>query len=233
MNYMDDDTSTHPSGETETTEENPEAGTSEEDAKSGGSSGEQKGKPNAEERIAELVKRQKDLEAKLEQQGKRNAPVPGTKDQPSPQVQKAIDNLKEIGFVTEEDVEARIQKLEDRVILDAEHNRMETSVDGSDGRPAYVRAKVEAHMRSKSIYDPEAAYDNLYKTELMDWNLKQSKPNPKAPKSDFTSETGATRKREGVITRDEIRAKMSTPDWRSYYEKNREKILSAMQKKQL
>jgi hypothetical protein len=206
---------------------------------SGAKSGEPAGKQrNAEGRINQLLGRIKELEGKLDKIGSTqpSAPVPGAQPAPlTPELQRAKEQIRTLGYVDEDTLEKKIRQMEDRILLDTEHGRMETTYTGSDGRPKYDRAEVERFMRSKGVYNPEIAYEQLYKAELFDWNLKQAQKNkPATPRSDSGQAKGAEQKGgTQTITRELIRDKMSTPEWRTFYESNREKILSLMQKGQL
>ena len=194
-------------------------------------SGEPKaGKKDAEARIQQLVARQKELEAKLNQ-----VQQPSTDGKPkiSPEAQKALDQLSGIGVVTEQKLETRIRSLEDRIVLDTEHSRLEQSLDGADGRPKYDRKEVEEFMKARAIYDPETAYEKMHRDEIIDWHVKQSQQKPAPARSEGASTPGATGQGGDVISRDTIREKMGTAEWRSFYEQNRDKILTLMQKGQL
>ena len=88
-------------------------------------------------------------------------------------------------------------------------------------------------MRDRAIYDPTVAYEQLHKTELFDWNVKQLEEQPKKqPYVEKKGSTTATRE-ENTITREQIADWMKTPEGRIKYEKNRNKILSLMAQGQL
>jgi hypothetical protein len=234
----EDATSPSPSDANKTPDQNADKSSDQKGTDSEGKSGEPGGKKDAEARIQQLVSKIKDLEGKLDRVGSQQPtqPVPGQKQQLTPELQRAKDQIKTLGYVDEEVLEKRIRQMEDRILLDTEHSRLESSLTGDDGRPKYERKEVEEFMRKKAIYDPETAYEKLYKEELLDWNIKQADKRKKSapPKSDSGQAKGAEQKGDTqTITRDVIREKMSTPEWKSFYDKNREKILSLMQKGQL
>jgi len=232
-----EDTSTSPSDRNQTPDNNSDKSSDQEGTDSEGRSGEPSGKKDAEARINQLVGKIKELEEKLETSGTQQpAPVPGQEEQLTPELKRAKDQIKSLKFVDEDVLEKRIRQMEDRILLDTEHGRLENSFTGDDGRPKYDRKEVEKYMRERAIYDPEAAYEQLYKTELLDWNIKQAQKEGKSapPKSDSGTARGTEQKGDSdKLTREMIRDKMSTPQWRSFYEKNREQILSLMQKGQL
>ena len=231
-------TSSSPSDVKQTPDPNTDKSSDQKGTDSEGKSGEPSGKKDAEARINQLVGKIKDLEGKLEQVGSQQPtqPVPGQKPQLTPELQRAKEQIKTLGYVDEDVLEKRIRQMEDRILLDTEHGRLENSITGEDGRPKYERKEVEEFMRKKAVYDPETAYEKLYQQELLDWNIKQAteKKKPAPPKSDSGQAKGAEQKGDTkTITREVIREKMSTPEWRSFYNENRDTILSLMQKGQL
>lgn len=200
-------------------------------------------KRSAEARINELVGEIKELREKLESREEEEvetkvpAPVTTTTSTPnqlSPEAEKAIGILKERGFVTQDQIEAKIEELKNRQVLDSEHVRLESKYSGSDGRPVYDKGKIETFMRKRGIYDPEAAYKIMNEDELLDWRLKQSegviKKDLKVEKGGSTAGNVIDR---NTITSEMIAEKMQTPEGRAWYEKNRDKILTLVAKGQL
>jgi hypothetical protein len=187
-----------------------------------------KGKLNAQERINQLVGKIHDLEGQLQSM---RVPVP-TPDVPNPAAQKAIEQLKSLKFVDQNLLEERITQLQDRIVLDSEHQRLASELNGSDGRPKYDKAKVEVFMREKGIYLPEAAYEYMYRKELRDWYAKNTTNRPSSH-LEAPGKPGAQQQGGDVITRETIRQKMGTAEWRTYYDQHRDTILTLMQKGQL
>ena len=202
-------------------------------------------KKSAEARIGELVAtsktaleeaRQAREEARLardETERLKTAQRTPTPPAMTPEVQKAVDALKNLGFTRTEDVKAEIQAIEDRMALNNEHARLENGFDGADGRPKYSRAEVEEYMRTSGVYNPEAAYKLMHETELLDWSLKRTESTTK--KRAFTEKPGSpgSNRDDQTITRDKIADAMKTPAGRQWYEDNREKILDLVSKGQL
>lgn len=228
---QDESTSTSSSDGTKTPDTN--SATSE-GTSSEGSTGEPAGKGrNAEARINQLLSKVKELEDKLNEvsQTKTPEPVPGQKM--TPEMERAAQQIASLGFPDESTVNKKIKALEDRIILDTEHSRLERQYDGSDGRPRYIRNDVEKFMRERAVYNPEIAYDQMYKKELLDYEIKQAqKEKPATPESQSPSGQRPAGG-EGILTREVIREKMTTPEWREFYSQNRDKILTLMQKGQL
>lgn len=223
---INQDISSSPSGE------NPQ------DPAGAGEGGENNPQRNAEARIHELLAKNKEFEDKLKQMEDRMAPPPppGSNDQAiKPEVKQAVESLKGLGFTDEakvdEKVSAAIKTLEDRLALGMEHQRLETSYSGADGKPKYVRADIEKYMREKGVYNPEVAYDQLHKMELLDFALKEAEKKPGKPYIE-KSGTSVTGRDSGIITKEEIRKRVEAGD-RTWYEKNRNKILELTRQGQL
>lgn len=191
-------------------------------------------KKNAESRINELVAEVKTLKEKVAEDEKKLAPpAPTTTQEQTPEVAKAVEYLKKLGFVQKADVEEQTQAIENRMALDNHHSRLESSYDGEDGRPAYDRKKVEDYMKEHAVYDPEIAYDALHKTELLDWAIKNAQGDGK--KKAFVEKPGSSSstRDDQTITRERIAEAMKTTAGREWYERNRDKILDLTTKGQL
>lgn len=190
--------------------------------------GEQPGKRSAEARIDQLIAQTKQQSDEIAQLKQRMTPMPPT-DQPDPKVQEAVSQLKKLGFTTKDELAGMKQTIQDEWLLNAEHQRLAESYSGSDGRPKYDSTTVEEYMRKNGIYSPEIAYKALHESELLDWHLKQA-GTPGATNQPYTTPAAPSGNRDSnVITRELIQEKMKSPDWRQWYEENREKILSLAQ----
>ena len=203
-------------------------------------------KKSAEARINELVAKNKEISEQLKDvtskldESKNIQPVPTPTPTPqavmeqSPEVKKAVEVLKKEGFVTTEDVEAKLREVEDRRLLDGAHQTLELKYGGEDGRPKYDRSKIEETMKARAIYDPEVAYKALYETELLDFALKQAEEEVKPkPFSERAGSSGGQQLEERSITRAKIAKAMETPAGRAWYERNQLKILDLMAKGQV
>lgn len=188
-------------------------------------------KSRAERRIAELIRQKKTAEDELVAERARHAEEtpetpasPQTPESDDPEViRKAVSRLKELGFVTKDEVQA----LQDRQILDKEHDRLEHLYDGSDGRPKYDRREVEQFALASGIYNPEAAYKQKFEKEVTDWAVKEALKRPSAPFSERPRPTAGSGE---VITRETLPELMKDRVW---YEKNREKVLDLMARGEL
>ena len=231
-----DNTSSSPSDGNKNPATNTDKASDQKGTDSEGGSGEPSGKKrDAEGRINQLVGKVKELEDKLAEVSKSSAPpqtVPG-KPEMTPEMEQAAQQIGKLGFQNEEAVNQKIRQLEDRLLLETEHGRLEGKFDGSDGRPKYDRKEVEKFMRDKAVYNPEIAYENLYKKELLEFEIKQAQEGKSATPDSQTPSGERPQGSGDVLTREVIKEKMTTPEWREFYDKNRDKILTLMQKGQL
>lgn len=202
--------------------------------------GQPKGR-TAEDRIDELLSKNKEMLEKLEERDEKvteleerlnqmPVPTPLPSIPQSPDVQKAIDFLKKEGkFIDAQELESRLKGVQDRMYLDSEHIRLETKLHGEDGKPKYDRAKVEEFMRQRGIYDAETAYEKLYRTELLDWEIKKFETDrKKKPYIAQTKSTAGSEAEEQTITREKVAEWIKTPEGRLRYEHNRSKILQLL-----
>jgi len=235
------DSETPPSDKTLKPEEGTEATTT---VKPGSGDEPQPQRGRAAQRIGDLIRENKSLRGQLEgtdgDKGEgevkpETKPLEPITTKPvkddTPEVQRARDFLSTLGYspTTEikQTVKDEIQNMEARMILDSEKMRLEQQYGGSDGRPKYDHEKVMEHARATGIYNPEAAFENLYKAELTDWAIK----NAQGAGSTFVEKpTSSTAPETGQLTKESIARILSTPEGRKWYDANREKILSALAK---
>lgn len=194
------------------------------------------GKKSAEARINELTAELRTTQEELRtvKEATQRIPTPPATDKPvTPEVQKAVGALRDLKFVQQEDVDRKIQEIEDRLALNTAHQGLENSYDGSDGRPKYDRHAVEDYMKKNGVYNPEVAYKAMHETELLDWALKKAEGSTKKrPYVERPGSPGSNRE-DQTITRDKIAEAMKTPAGREWYEQNRDKILELTAKGQL
>lgn len=146
-----------------------------------------------------------------------------SEEQLSSEQQLAVANLKKMtGFITE----AELQQIKDQITLETEYSKLESRFSGDDGKPVFDRAEVERHMRDTGIYNPEKAYEDLYKDELFDWRLKQKSSHSDTPKQVFSERpSSSTASKTEPLTVDGLRQRLAQPDGREWWDKNRERIL--------
>lgn len=183
-------------------------------------------KGSTQDRIRELIKERNDLRQSLTKtpqfapQPQTQYPVAPTQSdvQMTPEQQAAVQNLRKFGIVTRDD----IQTLQDQLVLDNEYARLEGLYSGSDGEPRFDRVEIEDHMKRTGIYNPEKAYQDLYREELYDAQHKQQSTGSRSYSEKPRGSVGASTE---PVTIDSIKARLSQPDGREWWEKNRERLL--------
>ena len=188
-------------------------------------------KRSAESRIDQLIAQNKELLAeKLSRDEQRVAPIPPVSQEMTPEVKRAIETIKNFGFPTNEELEAKLKSvrnsIEDQMVLNTENQRLSEVYDGKDGRPKFNAPEIEEYGRKHGIFNPEAAYEQMHKTELLDWHLKTVNQGA-TTNQPYTTPIGpsSTRGEDNIITREKIAEKLKEPGGMQWYEENRQKIL--------
>lgn len=125
------------------------------------------------------------------------------------EVMQAANILKsKAGFVTQDQLDALSWTLD----KEKRHERLGEKYSGTNGLPKYDRQEVEDHMNRTKIWDPEAAFQNMYFDEFVD-NRKTQK------KQVYTEKPQAPSGRDETLTVESLRAQLSGPDKMKVYEK--------------
>lgn len=152
----------------------------------------------------------------------------------TPEQELAIENLRKFGIWTKKDQEefekkqeqllqSRQQAVEDEVLIETEYARLEAAHNGSDGLPAFDRNLIEEHMKATGVYNPEKAYEDLYRDEIFDaWSRKSN-----APSRDTYSEKpkGSTTAGTEPLTLAGLQERLRQPDGKDWWDKNRDRLL--------
>jgi len=165
------------------------------------------------------------LESKLEN----NAPTPNSEDLDLDLIaDKLSPTLKKLGFVTkqEQEDESRANKYaQDLQNLSAKY-------DGNDGRPIFDAGEVAEHAKRTGIFNLEAAYRDLYWSEIVDFERKQTtSDNIETEKPNSTNQSKPGER--VLLTREYLNKRLKEPDGKAWFDKNHEKIMAAMAKGQL
>ena len=182
-----------------------------------------------QKRVRTLLDERNELRAKVQtietQVPYAETPAPATtqtQEVMTPEQQQAVENLRKFGILTTQD----LQKVEDKMTLDNEYTRLETRYSGDDGKPVFDRSEVERHMRDTGIYNPEKAYEDLYRDELFDWRSNQKSHRSETPRQTYSERPSAsTVSKTEPLTVDGLRQRLAQPDGREWWDKNRERIL--------
>lgn len=116
--------------------------------------------------------------------------APATVTPPDPQAEAVKEQLKQLGFVSKEDIDRDLrQRDQDKAVQD-EISRLEKSYDGSDGRPKFDRNKVIKFALDRQIGDLETAYEKLHQQEIINWHIEQAVSKSKGIKSEASDGSG-------------------------------------------
>lgn len=181
------------------------------------------------ERTAELERKQREkLELELRSlKESQPVPMPRTQSKMSQEEESAYKRLQEIGVAdqvyVDKKIEEKIRVIEDRLYFDSLHAGLERDIGNKKGMPKYDRSEVESHMREKQIFDPKAAYQDLYHDEIVAYEVGQL-----TSKKQKSVQTESTKSRIGTSepwTRQSLGERLRQPDGKEFFIKNREKIL--------
>lgn len=139
----------------------------------------------------------------------------------------AYKRLTELGVAdqsyVDKKVDEKVKAIEDRLYFDGLHQRLELDINSKKGMPKYDRQEVEAHMREKQIFDPKAAYNDLYHDEILAYEVSQSTSNKQK-----AVQTEGTRSRISTTepwTKVSLAERLRQPDGLEFFRKNKDKIL--------
>lgn len=184
------------------------------------------------ERLAEIERQEKERLAreveqlKATQVNQTKVPMPNTGEMTAEE-QAAYRRLTELGVAdqsyVDKKVEEKVKVIEDRLYFDSLHSNLEADINSKKGMPKYNRQEVEAHMREKQIFDPKAAYNDLYHDEILAYEVGQAtNSKPKAVQTETTRSRISTTE---PWTKESLAERLRQPDGIEFFKKNREKIL--------
>lgn len=152
-------------------------------------------------------------------------PAPGI----TPEIKEAVSRLHDVGIATQEDIDAKIQRALGFKNYDDELKRLESSLNGEDGRPKFTREEYEDYVNRHQEYRnylPEDVYEKMYREELSDWriNHKESTTRSKTPSMKPVRTSG----REEALTPEYIEQRLKAPDGPAWYDENKDRINAAL-----
>jgi hypothetical protein len=154
-------------------------------------------------------------------------PMPNPSGKMTPEEETAFKRLTDLGVANQDYVDRvvneKVKVIEDRLYFDALHSRLEQDINSKKGMPEYNREEVETHMREKQIFDPKAAYNDLYHDEILTFELGQQ-----TSKKQKVVQTEGTKSRISTTepwTKASLAERLRQPDGIEFFRKNRDKIL--------
>ena len=189
---METDTTTESSTETETTTETAEVTTSPETEV-------QKAVPYERfKEVNELAKEVPNLKKELEELRKSLNPAPAV----DPQTEQAKQYLKNLGFVSKEDVEREIRQRDEDSKVEQELSRLENEWNGKDGRPKFDRKQVIDYCIKNGIGNPEVGFKALKEQDLINFHVQQAIARSKGVKTEASDGSGST---QVGVTNDDLK----------------------------
>lgn len=184
-------------------------------------------KKQAERKAEEERLKREQLEQELKQfKETQRVPMPNTQSNLTQEEEFAYRRLKEIGVAdqsyVDKKVEEKVRAIEERLYFDSLHASLENEFSSKKGYPAYNRSEIEEYMRTKQIYDPKAAYRDLYHDEIVATEANSLKSKNKVV------QTESTKSRIGSAnpwTKESLSQRLAEPDGLEFFKKNKEKIL--------
>lgn len=173
-----------------------------------------------------------ELESKMAELESRFTSASTNSNQDDSELEIAVERLAPIlqkrGFIT-----AQQKEDEDRAAQYAKDlENLSQKYDGKDGRPTFDPTEVANHAKKQGIFNLEAAYRDLHWKELIDFEKKQS--TTEDVETERPNSPSQSKPNERVkLTQDFLKDRLSQPDGKEWYEKNRDKIMSALSKGQL
>ena len=183
-------------------------------------------KGKTQERIVELIRKNKQLQTSLSQRTYQ-PPTPAKEESAElseGEIRDAVGKLRKYGVATQDDLRA----IEDRLLLDAEHNRLRGKYKGVEGDPKYVSDEVEEYARSHYFGgNLEAAFKDMYFDEFVDIETKKRGRKDQT----YTEKPIASVKvGEKPLTIESLRERLKQTDGAEWWSKNREKIEPLLEK---
>lgn len=138
------------------------------------------------------------------------------------EVDRAVKTLKDERFTQDEDVEKivneRLNQVARTLQLDREHERLERENRSFRRKhpefPVYDREQVEDYGRRHNIFNPEAAFHELYRDEYLDLGLSDV---PKKPPVTDKPSAAASGSHEEPMDITKLREKLSGPKGTEWY----------------
>ncbi len=138
------------------------------------------------EKYRQTEEKLKELETRMSEYSK-----PSESGPVDPQAAQVKEALKNYGFVSQEDVQAEINRLKEDQQLEQTLSQLEKSYSGKDGRPKFDRKQVVQYAIDKQISDPEVAYKALNEKAILNWHIENASKRQTGVKTESSDGSGA------------------------------------------
>lgn len=140
--------------------------------------------------VNDKVREYEERISKIEQGYKDREVPPSNVTPPDPQAEAAKTILKQYGFMTADEVEAKIRQSKEDEAVQHELARLEQKYDGKNGLPKFERNKVVKFAIDRNLADPEVAYKTMFEAEYLNWHISQAMNKTKGVKTENSNGTG-------------------------------------------
>ncbi len=183
-------------------------------------------KKEAEQEVRAERSKREETERRLRELESRPQYIPMPKVDMTQDEQTAYKRLTDLGVAdrtyVQQAVEKEVAEVKNRLYINDLHQRLEREFGSDSNLPKYDRDEVEKHMTDAQIFDPKAAYRDLYHDEIVASEVKKLSSNKK------TTTTERTKSRIGSSnpwTRESLAERLRQPDGIEFYKKNQAKIM--------
>lgn len=159
--------------------------------------------------------RLKEVERELEEIKNKPVETPEVSIDDEVTTRKAQEAAKKLGIVLEGDTKDFVNKdsfremyLQERAAekLVEQSTKLETEIDGTDGRPKFEKQEILEYMQNTGINDPQTAYNIKYQSKVDEWRAQQILKNrkPGMVTTDVDTGVGAKQPERVKVTNDNI-----------------------------
>ena len=154
-----------------------------------------------------------------------------TSEDSNPDIEDAISKiepyLRKRGFMTKD-------QFEEEKSANAYAEEMKSLADkynGKDGRPTFDAYEVSEFGKKNRIYNLEVAYEQLNKKQLIDWEMKKAGTSSDSPETEKSGTSGYKQTgNTSILSKEALANKLNGREGRDWWEKNREKVIAAMER---
>ena len=164
--------------------------------------------------------RLKEVETELEELRSKPVETPEVSIDDEVTTRKAQEAARKLGIVLKDDQQNlvttdkfREMYLQERAAerLVDQSTKLETDIDGTDGRPKFDKQEILEYMQNTGINDPQTAYNIKYQSKVDEWRANQILKNkkPGMVTTDVATGVGAKQPEQVKVTNDNLEQMMS------------------------
>lgn len=148
--------------------------------------------------VNERVKVISSLETKIAELEGRLKPAPEV----NPQAEQVRQQLKDLGFVSRDDVAKELKQREEDSRVEQELSRLEKDWNGQNGKPKFDRKEVIRYCLENGIGNPEVGFKAMKEQDLINFHVQQAIAKSKGVKTEASDGSGST---QVGVTNDDLK----------------------------